>query len=160
MEQARVLIEAACATVPEIVQRMTSSRGGQRTLRDLEGDLIQVSTCLSEYMLRSEISKYRSRLIVLRDQGQLRGSTDLEKQWIACLHLQTSQDLYEHVQTLSQSRIDDLFTWVKHQVNKGGSPPPNPVQLKGKIHAVDLVDTAFESLTQYQLVEFMAKSLE
>ena len=159
MEQIRVLAQAACAAAPDLPNRLTRNLGRQWTQRLANQDLLQVSDFLTEYMQRSEIQAYRDELIALRDRGELRGQSDLEKQWIASMHLKTSMDLYEHIRTLSQSRLRQLHEWVSQHHNNGGPPPTNPVQHDSSIVAVDLADMAMEVLTQHQLVEFMAKCL-
>ena len=158
MSQIQVLVQAASEAAPEIQDRIQTNMGRQGH-RDLKGlDLLQVSSFLTEHMLRSEINQYRDKLIVLRDQGQLTGSIELEKHWIASLHLKTSDDLYNHIRTLNPQKLQSLHEWLRQQ-ERGGSPPTNPVRSDGSIAAVQLVDMAFEVLTEHQLVEFMAKSL-
>ena len=158
MAQIQVLVQAAFEAAPALPSRISEDMGRRRSL--INGvDMLQVSDFLSEYMLRSEIRIYRDKLIALRDQGQLTGSNDLERHWISSLHFKTSDDLYTHVRTLSQSKLRELFDWVKQQETGGGSPPTDPTKSDGSVVAVDLVDMAFEALTQHQLVEFMAKTL-
>ena len=151
-------MQAASEAAPEIQDRIQSNMGSQGH-RDLQGlDLLQVSNFLTEHMLRSEINQYRNQLIVLRDQGQLTGSSELEKNWIASLHLKTSEDLYNHIQTLNPQKLKDLHQWLRQQ-ESGGSPPTNPVRPDGSIAAEQLVDMAIEALTDHQMVGFMAESL-
>ena len=151
-------MQAASEAAPEIQDRIQSNMGSQGH-RDLQGlDLLQVSNFLTEHMLRSEINQYRNQLIVLRDQGQLTGSSELEKNWIASLHLKTSEDLYNHIQTLNPQKLKDLHQWLRQQ-ESGGSPPTNPERPDGSIAAEQLVDMAIEALTDHQMVGFMAKSL-
>ena len=158
MSQLQVLVQAASEAAPEIQDRIQSNMGSQGH-RDLQGlDLLQVSNFLTEHMLRSEINQYRNQLIVLRDQGQLTGSSELEKNWIASLHLKTSEDLYNHIQTLNPQKLKDLHQWLRQQ-ESGGSPPTNPVRPDGSIAAEQLVDMAIEALTDHQMVGFMAESL-
>ena len=151
-------MQAASEAAPEIQDRIQSNMGSQGR-RDLQGlDMLQVSNFLTEHMLRSEINQYRNQLIVLRDQGQLTGSSELEKNWIASLHLKTSEDLYNHIQTLNPQKLKDLHQWLRQQ-ESGGSPPTNPVRPDGSIAAEQLVDMAIEALTDHQMVGFMAESL-
>ena len=159
MEQVKILVQAACAAAPTLPSRLDRGGGRQWVQSITNFDLLQVSDFLSEHMLRSEIQKYRDELIALRDRGELRGGSDLERDWITSLHLKTSMDLYAHVRTLSQATLKELHEWVRQHSVNGGPPPTNPVQADGNIIAVDLADMAMEVLTQHQLVEFMAKSL-
>ena len=158
MSQLQVIVQAASEAAPELQDRIQSNLGRQGH-QDLQGlDLLQVSNFLTEHMLRSEINQYRNQLIVLRDQGQLTGSSELEKHWIASLHLKNSADLYNHIQTLKPQKLKELYQWLRQQ-ERGSSPPTNPVRPDGSIAADQLVDMAIEALTDHQMVEFMAKSL-
>ena len=144
---------------PEISQRLNNNLGQEWMHRVFAGDLLHISEGLSDYMLRSEIEAYRDQLISFRDQGCLHGDSDLEKQWIKCLHLKTGCDLYKHIRTLQQDQLQALHDWIKQFTGTGGSPPTNPVQKDGTVAAEDLVDMAYEVLNPVQLVEFMAKTL-